>query len=212
MKARLIESREVAPGTRHFLFDVPEVESFPYLAGQFASLSANIGGRVITRAYSLASRASGNRFELCLNLVEGGLFSPMLFAMQPGDTVELSGPLGYFHWRQPPSDSILVATGTGIAPFRGMLQEAPGVSPLGVSTVTLIFGARREENLMFRDEFEALEASNGGQFRFWPVLSRAGDAWPGRRGRRGASRCQRLYLWYESNGGRFARATEGPRF
>ena len=177
MKARLVESHEVAPATRHFTFDIPEVESFPFLAGQFVSLSAPINGRVITRAYSLASRAEANRFELCLNLVQDGLFSPMLFAMQPGDTVDLSGPLGYFHWRQPASDSILVATGTGIAPFRGMLQE-----PLGDSKVTLVFGVRYEPNLMYRAAFEKLEAELGGQFRFLPVLSRADESWQGRRG------------------------------
>jgi NAD(P)H-flavin reductase len=177
MKARLVESYEVAPSTRHFTFDIPELESFPFLAGQFVSLSAPIQGRVITRAYSLASRAAANRFELCLNIVEDGLFSPMLFAMQPGDTVDLSGPLGYFHWRQPAADSILVATGTGIAPFRGMLQE-----PLGEAKVALVFGVRYEASLMYRTEFEALAAEKPDQFQFLPVLSRGGESWTGRRG------------------------------
>jgi len=177
VKARLIESHEVAPATRHFTFDVPELETFPFKAGQFASLSALIHGRVITRAYSLASRADGNRFELCLNLVDDGLFSPMLFAMQPGDTVDLSGPLGYFHWREPASDSILVATGTGIAPFRGMLQE-----PLGHTPTSLVFGVRYEANLMYRAEFEKLASEQPDRFRFLPVLSRADESWQGRRG------------------------------
>lgn len=178
MKARLLESREVAPEIRHFVFDIPELDVFPFQAGQFASLSATIGGRVITRAYSLASRASGNRFELCLNRVDDGLFSPLLFGMEPGALVDLSGPLGYFHWRQPESDSILVATGTGIAPFRGMLQE-----PLGSSQqVTLVFGVRYEANLLYRDEFETLEATHAAQFRFLPVLSRPPLSWKGRSG------------------------------
>ena len=177
MKARLIESHEVAPAIRHFTFEVPELESFPFQAGQFASLSAPIHGRVITRAYSLASRADGNRFELCLNLVEDGLFSPMLFAMQPGDTVDLSGPLGYFHWREPASNSILVATGTGIAPFRGMLQE-----PLGQTHTALVFGVRYEANLLYRTEFEKLASERPDRFRFLPVLSRADESWQGRRG------------------------------
>lgn len=184
MKARLLESHEIAPYTRHFTFDIPELEAFPFQAGQFVSLSAPIAltqdetsSRVITRAYSLASRANGNHFDLCLNRVEDGLFSPMLFSMQPGDTVDLSGPLGYFHWRQPASDSILVATGTGIAPFRGMLQE-----PLGESNVALVFGVRFEANLMYRGEFEKLAADKPGQFEFLPVLSRPEESWAGRRG------------------------------
>jgi CDP-4-dehydro-6-deoxyglucose reductase len=176
MKAVLVESHEIAPEIRHFTFELAEADRFAYKAGQFVSLSAPIGGRTITRAYSLASREAGNRFELCLNKVEDGLFSPMLFAMQPGDSVDLAGPLGYFHWRGPARESILVATGTGIAPFRGMLQE-----PLPDAPVTLVFGVRYEQNLMYRDEFEALAAS-APNFRFLPVLSRGADDWTGRRG------------------------------
>jgi len=97
--------------------------------------------------------------------------------MQPGDTVDLSGPLGYFHWREPASDSILVATGTGIAPFRGMLQE-----PLGHTPTSLVFGVRYEANLMYRAEFEKLASEQPDRFRFLPVLSRADESWQGRRG------------------------------
>ena len=179
MKAVLIESHEIAPETRHFVFEAagPEVgEAFPYRAGQFVSLSTPIGGKTITRAYSLASRSNGNRFELCLNRVEDGLFSPHLFAMQPGDSVDLAGPLGYFHWRDNVSDSILVATGTGIAPFRGMLQEEFG------GRATLVFGVRFETSLMYRSEFENLAAAKPDRFDFRPVLSRGDEAWQGRRG------------------------------
>jgi ferredoxin-NADP reductase len=175
-KARLIESREIAPGIRHFVFDIPSLDSFPFRAGQFVSLSTPIGGRTITRAYSLASRSAGNRFELCLNRVDDGLFSPFLFAMQPGDTVDLAGPLGYFHWRQAASDAILVATGTGIAPFRGMLQED------AFPKSTLIFGVRYEANLLYRAEFEALAGARPERFGFQPVLSRPDESWPGHRG------------------------------
>lgn len=177
MKAVLVSQREVAPEVRHFVFEIPEVERFEFRAGQFVSLSAGIGGKTITRAYSLASRAAGdNRFELCLNRVEGGLFSPHLFDLLPGGAVDVAGPLGYFHWRDAESDSILVATGTGIAPFRGMLQEDFG------GQATLIFGVRFESSLMYREEFEALEAARPGAFRFQPVLSRGGEDWQGRRG------------------------------
>ena len=92
MKARLIESHEIAHEVRHFTFDVPEVETLPYLPGQFMSLTREAGGKKITRAYSTASLADGNRFELCLNRVQDGLFSPFLFDLQPGDTVDMKGP------------------------------------------------------------------------------------------------------------------------
>jgi NAD(P)H-flavin reductase len=175
----LIESRDIAHEVKHFVFDVPEVEHLPYLPGQFVSLTRDIDGKEITRAYSTAAAPSGNRFELCLNRVEDGLFSPFLFDMRPGDTVDMTGPLGYFTWRQPMNDAVLVATGTGIAPFRGMLHSylESGVD----RSVTLVYGVRYEPSLLYRQEFEVAAATNPN-FQFWPTLSRPEDSWTGRRG------------------------------
>src|SRR4051794_26302461 len=180
MQARLIESRLIAPQVRHFVFEVPDVDQLVYPAGQFVSLTRDVNGKKITRAYSTASPAGGNTFELCLNLVEEGVFSPFLFGLQPGDTVEMQGPLGYFVWKKPVSDSILVATGTGIAPFRGMVLEY--LRGGGDREITLIFGVRYEESLFYRDEFQALE-SEYSNFHFWPTLTRPGENWRGRTGR-----------------------------
>jgi ferredoxin-NADP reductase len=180
VKARLIRSFEIAPLVRHFEFEVPEVDQFGFSPGQFVSLSATIGGKPITRAYSIASCPDGNRFELCLNLVDDGHFSPLLFAMEPGGTVEVAPPLGFFVWRRPESEAILVATGTGIAPFRGMLRQR--FSTAGKQAkVHLIFGVRYATHLMYREEFEALEQANEA-LEFWPVLSRPDADWQGRTG------------------------------
>ena len=180
MKARLVEFREIAPGVRHFTFEVPEIERLYFIPGQFVSLSAEVGGRNITRAYSIASPPDGNRFELCLNLVEQGLFSPFLFQLQPGDVVETSAPLGYFVLRNPGRDAIFVATGTGIAPFRSMLRA--WLAQNDRAALTLIFGVRYEHSLMYRDEFEALEREHAN-FRFLPTLTRPEPSWTGRAGR-----------------------------
>jgi ferredoxin-NADP reductase len=180
MQARLTGFRELAPGVRHFEFEIPGVERFDFEPGQFVSLSAPVGDKIITRAYSLASIPSANRFAICLNLVEDGQFSPKLFAMRPGDTVNVAGPAGYFIWRKPLNDSILVATGTGIAPFRGMLQHLAACEAR--PTVHLVFGVRYASNLLYRAEFEALERHMKGTFEFRPVLSRPDGHWTGRRG------------------------------
>ena len=56
----------------HFNFVIDELESFPYVAGQFVStVAADNKGKQQTRAYSVASASSGNRFDLCVNRVEG---------------------------------------------------------------------------------------------------------------------------------------------
>src|SRR5215472_12755982 len=84
MTAKLLETREIAPDVRHFVFQV-EDGPISYVPGQFASLTAEIEGSPITRAYSFASPARGSRFDLCLNRVNEGKFSPYLFDLQPGD-------------------------------------------------------------------------------------------------------------------------------
>lgn len=179
MRARLIKSREIGPEVRHFVFDVPATDSLDYTPGQFVSFSQDILGRAVTRAYSIASAPAGSHFELCLNRVKDGAFSPWLFEMQPGDTVEMQGPLGYFVPRSPFRDSILVATGTGIAPFRAYLQWPPIVET--GSKITLLFGARYREGLVYHAEFEQLERARPG-FRFIPTITRPDTDWHERTG------------------------------
>jgi CDP-4-dehydro-6-deoxyglucose reductase len=179
MQAKLIESSEIAPEVRHFVFEVPEVEKFTFVPGQFVSMNQVINEKKITRAYSIASAPSEtNRFELCLNLVREGLLSPRLFEMQPGDTIEIRPPLGMFVLRNPPRDTVLIATGTGIAPFRSILRAKLNETS---QAFTLIFGVRHESHLMYRDEFEEM-ARQYPHFRFLPTLSRPPASWSGRSG------------------------------
>jgi CDP-4-dehydro-6-deoxyglucose reductase, E3 len=179
MRARLVESYELAPEVRHFVFEAPEVQQIHFKAGQFVSLSEDLAGKKITRAYSIASLPNGNRFELCLNLVHEGAFSPHLFAMHPGDTVEMTQPLGFFVVRNPAREALFVATGTGIAPFRPMARDY--LTHPEAKQLTLIFGVRYENSIYYRGDFEVL-ARRHPNFRFWPTLSRPAESWSGRTG------------------------------
>jgi len=179
MKATLIGFKDLAPGIRHFVFETPE--AIPFQAGQFASVVGTVEGKEITRAYSLAAADRGDRqFEICLNLVPDGAFSPHLFALKEGETVDLRGILGTFLWREPALDAILVATGTGIVPFRAMLQD---LLPRGTERkITLIYGIRHPENLLWTEEFRAWEREYP-QFRFIPTVTRPEAGWTGATGR-----------------------------
>lgn len=180
MRARLIHSREIGPEVREFLFEAVGVETLDFTPGQFISFSSNHCGRPVTRAYSIASAPNGNRFELCLNRVKEGLLSPWLFEMAPGAEIEMQGPMGYFCPRQPFRDSLLVATGTGIAPFRSFLLSGTVLD--SGARITLLFGARYEAGLVYRELFEDLEKSRPG-FLFLPTITRPGPGWKGWTGR-----------------------------
>ena len=159
------------------MFEVPEVKTFPFIPGQFVSLAGEFSGKKITRAYSIASAPRGNQFEIGLNLVADGFFSPFLFRMSPGETVETSAPLGYFVLKQPRREAIFIGTGTGITPFRSMLEALEN----GPEPITLLFGVRHQSTLLYRGEFEAM-AERHAHFRFWPTLSRPESDWTGRIG------------------------------
>jgi ferredoxin-NADP reductase len=176
----------------HFVFVIDELENFPYAAGQFVSAVAlDAKGKLQTRAYSIASAANGNRFELCVNRVEEGFFSNHLADLPDlpiGATIQIHGPHGHFILHEPITDSILVATGTGIAPMRGYLQwlfPADGSdSEKGRSNgkqIWLVYGTRYESDIYYRAEFEAL-AARQPNFHYLPTLSRAEKNWTGLRG------------------------------
>jgi ferredoxin-NADP reductase len=180
MTAKLLEIRDLAPQVRHFVFQVEDTLSFAYVPGQFVSFTAEINGSPITRAYSIASTPSGRQFDLCLNRVDEGKLSPYLFQLKPGDAIQMTGPWGGFIFRQPVEDSVLVATGTGVVPFRAMLHDR--LPQDTTHQFTLIDGARYEYGLLYRTEFEEL-ARKHSNFHFWPTLTRPEPEWRGRTGR-----------------------------
>ncbi len=179
MKAHLTAAREIAPNTIHFEFEAVDWTA-AFVPGQFLSLTHKIDDDEITRAYSIASPPDGGKFALCANLVPEGHFSPFLFGLKIGDEIDFKGPYGAFILRRPVSDSIFVATGTGIAPFRSML---PGkLAEHAERSFTLIFGVRHEEGLLYNDEWVRL-AREFPNFRYVPTLTRPAASWKGSTGR-----------------------------
>jgi NAD(P)H-flavin reductase len=172
----------------HFLFEVEGRDEFHYLPGQFVSAVApDANGKQQTRAYSIASAPRGNQFELCVNRVEDGFFSNHLADLPDlpvGATIQIHGPHGHFVLQEPITDSILVATGTGVAPMRAYLQwlfPENGTDRSQGKEIWLVYGTRYETDIYYKDEFEAL-ARRVPSFHYLPTLSRAQDDWAGLRG------------------------------
>ena len=111
--------------TKHFEFQLSNGHRFDFRPGQFISLELEPSGKKIRRPYSIASAPrSDNGFDLCLNMLPEGQVSSWLFHLMPGDEISFTGPFGFFNLREPPdSVSAFIATGTGIAPIRAMLQQ-----------------------------------------------------------------------------------------
>ena len=168
--------------TKHLVFSIEDLERFDFAAGQFISLVGIKDGKSITRAYSLASAPRKNEFDLCLNRVEDGFFSNLLCDMNAGERVKFHGPHGNFVLRQPLRDSILVATGTGIAPIRGFVQWlfADEAHHQG-REVYLVYGTRYPTDIYYQDYFQLI-AHDFPNFHYLVTLSRAAEDWKGERG------------------------------
>jgi ferredoxin-NADP reductase len=183
--ARLIRSLPLSDFTKHLEFEIPSLARFGFVAGQWLSLKADKpDGEEITRAYSIASVPNEfNKFALCLNRVQDGFMSNFLCDMKEGDELPAQGPFGNFILRPPMRDTILIATGTGIAPFRSMLQwlfHAPEERHEH-HRIWLLFGSRYEKDIYYHEEFLQL-AREHSNFEYLPTLSRGDENWKGLRG------------------------------
>jgi ferredoxin-NADP reductase len=181
--AKLVRSVPLSEFTRHLEFEVDGVTGFGFVPGQWISVKANTPeGEEITRAYSIASPPENRHVALCLNRVHEGFMSNHLFSLAEGAEITFQGPFGNFILHPPMRDTIFIATGTGIAPFRSMLHWLLSDPARHQGrNLWLLFGARTEDDLYYRDEFNRLSAAHAN-FHFLPTLSRATPEWCGLRG------------------------------
>jgi ferredoxin-NADP reductase len=169
----------------HLEFTIEELEKFDFQPGQFVSAVAlDPAGKQQTRAYSIASAPRANQFDVCVNRVEGGFFSNLLCDLEVGQSIQVHGPHGLFLLRSPLTDSILIATGTGIAPMRGFVEHLfpeNGEERSQGQKIWLVYGTRYETELYYEDYLEKV-AARQPNFFYFKTLSRADNGWAGERG------------------------------
>ena len=177
--AHLVHSEPLSEPTKHLEFEMLGRRRFGFVPGQWLSFTqVKPDGEEITRAYSVASPPDdSNRFALCLNRVQDGFMSNFLCDMKEGQEIAAQGPFGDFILRPPMRDTIFIATGTGIAPFRSMLQWLLADPSRHQDRILwLIFGSRYESDIYYHDEFLQLAAEHPN-FQYLPTLSRGGPEW-----------------------------------
>ncbi len=168
--------------TKRFFFEVPELSSFDYKAGQFITFDLPIESKGTLRSYSIASAPDGsNTFELCIVLNVKGAGTPYIFAAPVGTEFKFMGPIGKFLLVEPvETDICFIGTGTGIAPLRSMIYNIYD-RQIPHKNIYLIFGNRYVPDVLYRMELEKL-AKKHPEFNFIPTLSRAGEEWNGPKG------------------------------
>ena len=89
-------------------------------------------------------------------MCRGGIATNLLFNLQPGDPISASGPYGLFVLKEErPARYILIATGTGVTPYRSMLNEIKNrlENTHPELKIVVIFGTRTRSELLFKEEF-----------------------------------------------------------
>src|SRR4030088_654031 len=175
-KARLVGSVPLSDVTKHLEFELPGMKRFGFVPGQWLSFKQfKPDGEEITRAYSITSPpGDDNRFALCLNRVQDGFMSNFLCDMKEGDEISCQGPFGDFILRPPLHDTVFVATGTGVAPFRSMLHWLlTDQSRHQDKQLWLLFGNRYDRDIYYHHEWQRLPVERPN-FQYLPTLSRGG--------------------------------------
>lgn len=161
-----------------FVFESPLYDELKFQSGQLVQLLAkpyapSEGGDSIKRNYSISSWADGtNKFELIITYLEKGLMSEYLFKeAKIGDEFIYKGPMGIFTLPDNlmDRDIYLVSTGSGISPFRSMINYIYE-NKVPFKNIKLFFGTRIESDLLYRAELEKIQKELPN-FEYIPSLS-----------------------------------------
>jgi CDP-4-dehydro-6-deoxyglucose reductase len=163
----------------HVRLRMPPSAAMDFLPGQYIDV---IGGNGLRRSYSIANAPQSDKLiELHIRSVPYGQMSRYWFEdAKANDLLRLRGPLGTFFLRdQAGRDLVLLATGTGIAPIKAILE---GLASLSAGdqprSVSVYWGGRRPGDFYWQPEGRSALPN----LRFIPVLSRASEGWIGAQG------------------------------
>ena len=180
-QARVVSNRLTTPKIFETVLELVDPPSFSFKAGQFVTVP--VADKVL-RSYSIASTPKDEKsLLLIVDISPDGPGSRFFAQLREGDAVAFQGPYGAFCVKEDTDpELLLVATGTGIAPIRGMFvdlyEKGENDRPM-----TLFYGCRHRPDLIFHEELAELAASHPG-LTYFPTLSQPenGD-WHGMKGR-----------------------------
>jgi CDP-4-dehydro-6-deoxyglucose reductase, E3 len=185
MPCRVAGIEHVAPDVAVLKLQLPANEKLHYLAGQYVEIILRDGTR---RQYSMGCAPHlAEQVELHVRHMPGGKFTDSLFgvstpALKERDILRFEGPLGTFFLREDSTKPVvLLASGTGFAPIKAVLEHAFFKDIK--RPMTLYWGGRRPQDL-YMHQLCLQWAAEHAEFTYVPVISDAlaEDAWTGRSG------------------------------
>ncbi len=154
-----------------------------FIAGQHYDVRLTApDGYQAQRSYSIASApaAGSNRIDLTVELIEDGEVSPYFHeVVQPGDALEVRGPIGGpFTWTARMGGPLfLVGGGSGIVPLRSILAQRQAVAPS--VPALLLYSARSQQDIIYRDWLDGLADGDAGAAVRYSFTRQQPAGWPG---------------------------------
>ena len=157
---RVIAIVDETPRTKSLVLDVPAWAG--HLAGQHVDVRLTAeDGYQAERSYSIASPPEERNLVLTVERFDDGEVSPYLVdGLQPGDQLELRGPIGgYFTWQVADGGPLLlVAGGSGVVPLMAMIRHRAAHN--SAVPTRLLYSSRTFEDIIYRQELEQLTAAD----------------------------------------------------
>lgn len=169
----LEDTTMLSPHVKHFIFKHQHAVPFHFEPGQFITLHIKHQDNILKRSYSLANSPKlDNCLEFAAGFVPQGVGSDFLFKLKPGDTVQATGPFGRLTLKSPdPLRYILVATSTGITPYRSMLPTlTQRLEENPVLHVVILQGVKKRIDLLYHEEFKTF-AKTSDRIQYYACLS-----------------------------------------
>jgi len=158
---------------------------FPFNPGQYATLGLmGLEDKLVQRPMSISSSADRlDEYEFFIRLVEGGEFTPLLWERRVGDPINIKGAKGRFVLQDDGRTCVLVASGTGLAPFMSMIETLRDRGQ--TRDLVLLHGVSHDYDLAWRSHLEALAGPGGFPVRYAGTVSRPQNCpdWTGLTGR-----------------------------
>lgn len=167
------------------IFEQPD-EKLIYKAGQYITCVCNIDDKEERRSYSLnSSPFSEEPPAITIKRdKEGKVSNYFIDHVKPGDELKIIRPMGNFTTDFNPDNQrhlVLIGAGSGITPLMSLLTSALYQEPQ--SKVTLIYGNRYEDQVIFKDQLDDLTEKYSGRFLVHHIISQPSDNWQGLKGR-----------------------------
>lgn len=174
-----------------FLIPSELSDVFRFKAGQYLTLRKQIENVDVRRSYSICSIPDSGEITIGIKKVEGGLFSSYAHTqLKKGDKIDVMPPAGNFTVNPKHKNLLFFASGSGITPVFSQISDI--LRHTHDATVTLVYGNKNFESIIFREEIEALKNKFFNRIAVHHIFSKEKTGIPLYYGRIDADKCKAM--------------------